>query len=156
MDYYDLNKNETFLISTRAFIRDKDKILILKVPDFREGDFVGEWNDKWSTPGGLLEMHEDLKDSLIREIKEETGLDIKIKKLFGLGEMFHKGFVFKDKRKLNIRVIELGFLCDYIGGAVTLSEEHSEFKWATKNELAELQFSPDSKDLLEQYIKSNE
>jgi 8-oxo-dGTP diphosphatase len=99
-----------------------------------------------------LEIDEDIKKGLLREVKEETRLKVSIKKLFGMGEMCHKGFTFKDKRKLDVRVVELGFLCDYVSGEIKLSDEHQEYKWASRSELKSLEFSPDSKDILEQYL----
>lgn len=153
MDYYDLKKNEAFLVSTRAFIEKDGRVLMIRVPKFKgSSDMSGKWNGKWSTPGGLVEMNEEFVPGLLREIKEETGIKVRVRGLFGVGEMFHEGFVFKDKRKANIRCIELGYKCEYLSGKVSLSEEHSEYKWVNKPELLKLAVSPDTEDLVMQYI----
>jgi len=46
-----------------------------KLPDF-EG--------KWTLPGGGLEFGEDPADAVVREVREETGLEIEPTKLFGI------------------------------------------------------------------------
>ena len=41
-------------------------------------------NDKWGLVGGLLELNETYLEAAIREIKEETGLDVKPKYFLGI------------------------------------------------------------------------
>jgi ADP-ribose pyrophosphatase YjhB (NUDIX family) len=53
----------------------KDKLLMLKHDGIGKSDFF------WNTPGGEPENNENLKTALIREFKEETGLDVTIGKL---------------------------------------------------------------------------
>ena len=54
-------------------IIDDDKILMLKRMD----------NGKWTMPGGTMELDESLIDCAIREVKEETGLDVQVKEVIG-------------------------------------------------------------------------
>ena len=63
-----------------------------------------EYQEYYTFPGGHLEEGETLEEGVIREIKEEFGIDIKvIKKLYEL-----------ENNKLNMK--EYFFLCEYIGG----------------------------------------
>lgn len=148
MDYYKLKKNETFLISQKAFIVSKGRLLTLKLPKSKRK----EWSGKWGLPGGLLEMNERMEDGLIREVKEETGLTITVEQICTASDFRYKGFIFKDGRKLKVRFIEIGFICKYNGGEILTSEEHAEHKWASKSDLNKLDFAPDSKKLIKDYL----
>ena len=63
-----------------------------------------EYQEYYTFPGGHLEEGETLEEGVIREIKEEFGIDVKvIKKLYEL-----------ENDKLNMK--EYFFLCEYIEG----------------------------------------
>ncbi|MBE6542473.1 MAG: NUDIX domain-containing protein [Ruminococcaceae bacterium] len=53
---------------------EKGEILLQK-----RGDF-----NKWGFPGGAVELGEAPEDTAVREVKEETGLDVKIDRLIGV------------------------------------------------------------------------
>ena len=44
----------------------------------------GEKKDSWSFPGGIMEIGELAQDTVKRELKEETGLDVEVGKLVGV------------------------------------------------------------------------
>jgi len=60
----------------------------------------------WSMPGGHLEPEETLEQSLIREMKEETGLDVTVKELLYVTDRF---------RGSDTHVVHLTFLLERIG-----------------------------------------
>lgn len=62
---------QTPKIDTRAVIFKDNKILL-----------VHEKNDTWSLPGGWCDVLESIKSNTIKEVKEETGLNVKAIKLF--------------------------------------------------------------------------
>ena len=74
MDYYKLDKNETFLVSLKAFIRKDVKILIIRFPEPENTNWIGEWNGTWGLPGGLLEINEDIEKGLAREVKSTEAI----------------------------------------------------------------------------------
>lgn len=148
MGYYSLNKQKSFLVSLKALIIEKKRLLVLK-------NAVGVFNKKsqWELPGGILEVDEKIKEGLIREVKEETGLIIMVGDLSAIYDHWKKGFKFKDGRILDIRIIEIAFSCQKVGGELELSDEHLRFKWATVEELKKLDFSINSKTAIKEYIK---
>ncbi|KRG12578.1 ADP-ribose pyrophosphatase [Virgibacillus soli] len=52
---------------------DEGKILLIRAP--RQG---------WEAPGGIIELGETIQDGIVREVKEETGIDIEITKFCGI------------------------------------------------------------------------
>lgn len=106
-------------------------------------------NKFFCLPGGHVELGEDTEMAVQREMREELGYEIKIKKLVSINQNF---FVGVDKRQFH----EIGYY--YIVNAVDeknintnnyVREEldkgkiqHLEFKWFTKEELKQIDFRP--------------
>ncbi len=95
--------------------------IIIKDNKFLMLKFSKEANpsEKWIFPGGRLDKGDNPKKALVREIKEETNLDVKILypcdvSVWGKGED-HRYAVF--------------FVCKLKKGEVKLSKEHQDFKW---------------------------
>lgn len=149
MNYYNLKSTETFLVSQKAFILKRGKILLLHLPQTKRK----VWGNKWGLPGGLLEMNENMETGLLREIKEETGLEVNVEKLFAVSDCIYNGFVFKDGRKLKARMIEICYVCKFVSGKLVISDEHDSYKWASRSELAKLEFSPDTEKLVQKYYE---
>jgi len=109
----------------KAIVVKEDKFLTLKRP-------LNAYSrpNCWDFPGGNLEFGENMGDCLIREIKEETSLQVKdIKPLHIISALDSKKKVFW---------IEIGYTCRYHKGKVKLSSEHTEYKWVNKNEFLKL------------------
>lgn len=78
----------------------------------------------WDIPGGLAEYGEMPREAVIRETKEEVGLDIIPTKVIHEDSNF-------DKKK-NLIFIRLVYLCDLkskINDIVLQEEEHSEYRF---------------------------
>ena len=76
---------------------------------------------KWNMPGGGMEEGESPWQAVVRESKEETGLDVEVVRLIG---------VYNKPAKNDIVFL---FLCSKIGGELTLSDETSELKYFSPN-----------------------
>lgn len=91
-----------FSIGAFAIIFDESgKVLLSHRPDL----------DIWNLPGGGVETRELPTEAVIREVKEETGLDVVIERLVGV-----YGKVDKDE-------IVFAFVCRVAGGQLALSDE---------------------------------
>jgi len=137
-------------VSVKALIFQGQKLLVIK----NRNEYWGR-ESQWEIPGGILEIDEEIERGLIREVKEETGFDVSVGKIFAVWDDWQPGFKLKDGRTLDIRIIDIGFICRKTGGKVNLSEEHCQFKWANREELKKLDFAPNSKGAIERYLKQS-
>jgi len=160
MEYYNIDSSSTFLVSQKALISYKNKILILGK---RNGNLV-----TWELPGGLLEMNENLMEGLSREVNEETvkhavnlvkdaetGLKISENHLFTIWDHYIEGFRFKDGRILNCRVIEIAYKCNTLTNQVTLSSEHDNYNWVDLCELSQYTFHENSRFAIDRLIENH-
>lgn len=98
------------------------------------------YKDHWALPGGVVEYGERVEDAVIREAKEETGLDIKIERLIG---------VYSDPgRDPRGHFVSISFLCRPTGGSLRASEETKEVKAFLKEELRSIKLAFDHEKML--------
>jgi 8-oxo-dGTP diphosphatase len=116
------------ITAVKAVIFSDNNVLLLKKTDPLH-------RIQWELPGGKLEEGEDYHTALIREVKEETGLNITIGTHLG-------NWKFDHPEKL---VSGPAFLCTPTTQSVTLSHEHDDFKWVPveKLEISDLEHTFD-------------
>lgn len=89
-----------------------------------------KWGNKYVFPGGHIELGEKMEDALIREVKEETGLDIFDIQLISLQEA-----VYSDTFEAKKHFIFIDFICRTESSEVTLNDEAEEFAWVALKEV---------------------
>lgn len=107
-------------VATKAFIIYQGKLLVIRESSkYSDGTQAG----KYGEVGGRVTPGEDFRDSLIREVKEETGLDIIIGKPFFVNEW--RPVV----RGEQWQIVGIFFECFADTDKVVLSEDHDDYKW---------------------------
>jgi len=105
-----------------------------------DGDFLLVRNSgsaQWTTPGGMIEPDDRPAESIVRELKEELNLDVKVKSLLGVfgGPEFRMLYPNGDEVNYTTAVFE----CEIINGSPMVDmDELEECKYVSKAELAEL------------------
>ena len=94
---------------------------------------------KWEFPGGKVEPGEDEKATIVREIKEELHVDIKVAKRLEPVEHGYPTF--------RIRLVP--FIANVVGGELLL-EEHADAKWVTVDDLDQYDWAPADVPIVEQ------
>jgi 8-oxo-dGTP diphosphatase len=116
-------KKYTGKTSTAIILYRDSKILLIKrntVP------FIGYW----ALPGGRIDPGETIEQTIIREVKEETGLEITI--VFKVGEYIEKGV----KDDVEYEYYPTCFLVKPVGGEIKKQEsEIQEIKFFNLNQL---------------------
>ena len=95
-------------------------------------------NGQWCLPGGAVEPGESVAEACVREVWEETGLRVRVKRLVGVYSHPDMLLVYPDGRK--VQMVALHFEVDVIGGEAGLSNETIDFGYFTREELEGLQF----------------
>lgn len=114
-----------FHITVKGVVIYNHKILVLKrVRPSSDG------YGYWEFPGGGLEYGETPHEALIRELKEETGLDIHI-----LKPVYTFTAIRPHKQ---YQTVGIGFLCIPTNDHVVISEEHTDYRFVDEVELKQL------------------
>lgn len=130
---------QTPKIDTRAAIFNDNKILL-----------VCENNNKWALPGGWVDVLETIKSNTIKEVKEETGLDVVANRVIAL----------QDRNKHNKPVYPYGvckvfILCDYVGGSFVDNIETIKFDYFSLDSLpVDLAYEKTTKEQIEMCFKA--
>src|SRR3989338_263536 len=97
-----------FIIGSFGIIFDEQKrVLLVHRRDY----------DLWNLPGGTLEDFESPTNAVIREVKEETGLEVEVSKLLGI------------YNKENKNDLAFSFLCKVVGGKISLNDEADRIEY---------------------------
>ena len=113
---------QTPKLDTRAAIFEDGKILLVR-----------ENNGKWALPGGWVDVNVSVKENTIKEVKEESGLDVSADRIIAI----------QDRAKHNLPVYAYGVckvfvLCSVLGGQFIENIETTEFQYFSEFEIPEL------------------
>lgn len=113
---------QTPKLDTRAAVFKDGKILLVR-----------ENNGKWSLPGGWVDVNVSVGENAVKEVKEESGLDVRAEKIIAV----------QDRNKHNLPVYAYGIckifvLCSLIGGHFESNIETTGFDYFTLDDLPPL------------------
>ena len=127
---------EKVVFMNMCMVYDGNKVLVI---DRIKKDWPGI-----TFPGGHIEYGESFTDSVIREIKEETNLDIQNPMLCGI----------KDWSENDTRYVLLLYKTNKFSGEIKSSEEGAIW-WETIDNILNLKLAPDMNDMLRVFLEDN-
>lgn len=143
-EYYDdpsAPRPNSLVVATSALIVNDSGHLLLQ----RRAD-----NGNWAMPGGAMEMGESLAGSVIREVKEETGLDIEVTGLVGTYTDPRHVIAYTDgevRRQFNIC-----YTARIIGGQLRSSQESLDVRFVDPTELDSMPIHPTQRLRIDHYL----
>ncbi|KXT73486.1 MutT/nudix family protein [Streptococcus sp. DD10] len=137
-----MSRNQEVILTNMCFIEDKDGRFVMQFRDPMRYDWSGA-----VFPGGHVEPGESLHASVIREIFEETGLQIEAPRLVGI-----KHFYTREQ----VRYLVFLYRAYSFTGELTSSEE-GEVRWVTKKELdeGEIALAESMEEMLPVFFEEN-
>jgi 8-oxo-dGTP diphosphatase len=96
---------------------------------------------RWEFPGGKVHPNEDLRSAIVREIAEELGCTIRVKR--------GQAMVHHEYPDLTVSLVP--FVCELADGE-PVPLEHDELRWATEAELLALEWTAADVPVLRNYL----
>ena len=109
---------------------DKGRVLMIHKTD----------NDKWALPGGGHEPGESISDTVVREVKEETGYDVEVDTITGTYTNPNHVMAYDDGEVR--QQFSIAFRARLIGGEKQTSSESDVVEWLTPDEIEGLSLHP--------------
>jgi len=90
----------------------------------------------WSIPGGLLELGEELAEGVRRELKEETGLDVKPLEVLAVFDR-----IFREGPRVRYHYVIVDYACQLKGGRLRSASDVLDARWVRREDLPQYHLS---------------
>lgn len=120
-------------------LNEQDEVLLIRRSD----------NDLWSIPGGAMEIGESISQTAVREVREETGLEVEVIGLVGIYSDPRSVVAYDDGEVR--QQFSICFECRVVGGSVETSEESIEVRFVRADMLSQLDLSAGAAKRLSDY-----
>lgn len=106
-----------------------------------------KWRDRYTVPGGHIELGERMTDAVKREVREETGLEVD-----RIEFLCFQQFVFDDAFWRPRHFIFFDFVCTAGSTEVVLNSEAEGYLWVRPDEATDLQTDPYTRRAILAYL----
>jgi len=121
----------THIVAAAGYVEDKNGNMLLVKLQHRG----------WDTAGGQIEIGENLEEGVLREILEESGITATVRCLVGIYSNVGQHLYYDGVTNVPTKVM-FDFICDYVDGTPTTSNETSEVIWVHKTKVLEYVTAP--------------
>jgi len=113
------------IVGVGAVIVDGDRVLLVK----RAHEPL---KGQWSLPGGAVEVGESLEAGLVREVREETCLDVTVGPVVEVLDRISRD----ANGRVEYHFVIVDYLCRVAGGTATCGSDAEDIEWARRDDLA--------------------
>jgi ADP-ribose pyrophosphatase YjhB (NUDIX family) len=103
----------------------------------------------WSLPGGALETGETLANAVRREVREETGLEIRPLGVLGIFERLMRD----ASGAPEYHYVLIDYMCRVIGGTLAPGDDVCAVEWVRRRDLAKLQITEGTLAVIEKAFR---
>jgi ADP-ribose pyrophosphatase YjhB (NUDIX family) len=132
--------NSLVVGSSAVVVDDEGRILLQRRSD----------SGNWALPGGAMDIGETFAQSAAREVKEETGFDVRIERIVGIYSDPGHVFAYEDgevRQEFNICLA-----CTVIGGELRVSSESTDVRFFSFDEVAQLTMHESIQRRIQDYL----
>lgn len=107
-------------------------------------------NELWTIPGGAMEPGESISQTAVREVKEETGIDVEVVSLIGIYSNPNHVVEYSDGEVR--QQFSVCFACLPVGGEPAPSDETSDVGFFRRDALDRMEIHPSTRLRIEHYL----
>ena len=108
-------------------------------------------NDLWALPGGGHDIGESIVDTVVREVKEETGVDVEVTGIVGLYTDPKHVMAYDDGEVR--QQFSICFTTQLVGGELRTSSESKDVRWVPVRDLDALSMHPSMRKRIDHYLE---
>jgi ADP-ribose pyrophosphatase YjhB (NUDIX family) len=148
VDYYHDPKApeaNSLVVGSSAVVVDNENRILLQ----RRSD-----SGNWALPGGTMDIGETFAESAVREVKEETGFDVRIDRIIGIYSDPGHVFAYSDgevRQEFNICLA-----CTIVGGELAVGSESIDVRFVAFDEIDGLTMHPSIRKRIDDYLSGGE
>jgi len=108
-------------------------------------------NDLWALPGGAMDLGESMADAVVREVQEETGIDVEVTGVVGIYSNPNHVMAYDDGEVR--QQCSICFTTRMLGGQLATSSETKEVQFVAPADLASLSIHPSMRLRIDHYLE---
>jgi ADP-ribose pyrophosphatase YjhB (NUDIX family) len=108
-------------------------------------------NARWALPGGVMDIGESIGQAIVREVREETGLEVEPENIVGIYSDPGHVFAYDDGEVR--QQFSVCFACRIVGGELQISEESSDVAFFSPEEIEGLDMHESIRLRIQHYLE---